>query len=102
MAKVKLPQNLQAILWSRDIKKIDPEKDRNYIVHQILAYGGWNHLTWLVKNYNLRQIRKIFITKPAKDYSARSFNFVRKILLKIPESAIDERRYVKTFSRVVG
>lgn len=96
----KIPKNLQGILWSRNINNLDLHKDKNYIVHQILAYGGWNHLIWLLDNYKLNEIRDVFTQHPSKDYSERSFNFIQKILLKIPNVNIDKRYYVKTYPRI--
>jgi hypothetical protein len=84
----KIPRSFQGILWSRNI-------------HQILAYGGWEHLVWLTNNYDLDQIKNIFIKHPAKDYSERSFNFVQKVLLKIPDLVVDKRYYVKTYPRII-
>ncbi len=97
----KLPKNLRGILWSRDINEIDLKKDKSYIIHQILAYGGWEHLTWLTQNYDKNQIREVFIKHPEKDYSERSFNFVQKVLLNIPNSSINKHDYVKTFPRII-
>jgi len=97
----KLPKNLQAILWSRNINNIDKERDIVYIIHQIFAYGGWEHLKWVFDNYTQNQIKETFIKHPAKDYSERSFNFVQKVLLKIPDSVVDKRYYVKTFPRII-
>lgn len=99
--KTKLPKNLQGILWSRDISKIDKKRDISYIIHQIFAYGGWEHLKWVFKNYTQNQIRNTFINYPAKDYSERSFNFIQKVLLKIPDSVLDKRYYVKTYPRII-
>ncbi len=97
----KIPKNLQGILWSRNINNLDLQEDKNYIVHQILAYGGWEHLIWLLNNYKLNKIRDIFVQHPSKDYDERSFNFIQKILLKIPEADIDKRYYVKTYPRII-
>lgn len=98
----KLPEDLQAILWSKDIHDVNLKKDKNYIIHQILAYGRWKDLLWLAKTYGYDQIYKTFITNPAKDYSERSFNFVQKVMLKVPDSLVDKRYYVKTYPRIIG
>jgi len=97
----KLPKNLKGILWTRDIDKIDINNDKNYIIHQVLAYGGWEHLSWLVTNYTKNQIKESFMKHPAKDYSERSFNFVQNVLLQIPKSSVDKRCYVKTYPRII-
>lgn len=96
----KIPKNLQGILWSRNINNLDLREDINYIIHQILAYGDWDHLIWLLDNYKLNEIKNVFIQHPSKDYSERSFNFIQKILLKIPDVNIDKRYYVKTYPRI--
>ena len=96
----KIPKNLQGILWSRNINNLDLQGDKNYIVHQILAYGGWDHLKWLLDNYKFNIIKDVFVQHPSKDYGERSFNFIQKILLKIPNSDIDKRYYVKTYPRI--
>jgi hypothetical protein len=97
----KLPKSLQGILWSQNIANLDSERDKNYVIHQVLAYGNWKHLLWLIKTYSLTQIKEAFVSHPAKDYSERSFNFVQKIILKIPNSVVDKRYYVKTYPRII-
>lgn len=97
----KIPKNLQGILWSRDINNLDLQKDKNYIVHQILAYGGWKHLMWLFDIYTPRVIKDVFINHPAKDYTERTFNLIQKIILEIPIKSVDKRYYVKTYPRII-
>jgi len=96
-----LPKKLQGILWSVDIKDIDPIKDKDYIIHQILAYGAWDHLIWLIKYYGKNQVKSEFVKNPSKDYSEQSFNFAQKVLFNLPDSAVDKRYYVKTYPRVL-
>ena len=98
----KVPKKLQAVLWSRDVSKLDAKKDKQYIIHQILAYGSWNHLKWLFKNYRVEEIRQVFIEHPAKDYTEKTFNFVKRIVLEISNKGIDKRFYVKTYPRIIG
>ncbi|MDP3917975.1 MAG: hypothetical protein Q8Q30_02265 [Candidatus Woesebacteria bacterium] len=97
----KLPKNLQGILWSMDINDIDPIEDKDYIIHQILAYGAWDHLVWLIKQYGKQEVKSEFVNHPSKDYSSQSFNFAQKILFNLPDSAVDKRYYVKTFPRII-
>jgi len=98
----KVPSKLQGILWSRDVTELDIKKDKKYIIHQILAYGSWNHLKWLFKNYKVGEIRKVFIEHPAKDYTEKTFNFIERIVLEISSKGIDKRYYVKTYPRIIG
>ncbi len=97
----KIPTNLRGILWSRDISKLDLQEDKNYIIHQVLAYGSWEHLKWLFSTYKTGEIKDVFIGHPAKDYTEKTFNFIQKIIFDIPKEKIDERLYVKTYPRVI-
>lgn len=98
---IKLPNNLQGILWSVNIDNFDFKKNKDYVIHQVLAYGSWEHLFWLVNKYGLKEIRDTFVQIPAKDYTERTFNFTQKVLLNIPDNAIDKRFYVKTYPRII-
>ena len=52
----KIPENLQAVLWSEDIKTLDVQKDKTYIVSQVLRYGSLDEIKWLFKNYPKREM----------------------------------------------
>lgn len=95
------PKNLQAVLWSKDIANLDINRDKNYIVHQILAYGTWDHIKWLFAIYPIDKMRQVFQKYPEKDYTEKSFNFAKNILLEI-QTDLDKKKYVKTFPRFTG
>lgn len=95
------PKNIQGVLWSKDIDLLDLENDKRYIIHQVLAYGTWEHIIWLFKAYPPHEIKKVFSEKPEKDYSEKSFNFAKNILLEITQE-IDKSKYVKTYPRIIG
>ncbi|OGM20825.1 hypothetical protein A2863_01635 [Candidatus Woesebacteria bacterium RIFCSPHIGHO2_01_FULL_38_9b] len=96
-----IPRNLQGVLWSVDVKNLDIESDKNYIIHQILAYGTWKNLKWLFKTYSESQIKIAFLKYPSKDYRPVVFNFVTKILFGLKQLP-DERYYVTTYPRIIG
>ena len=75
-----VPASLQGILWSKSVENLDLERDKNCIVHQILAYGRWEDLQWLFKTYDRSVIREVFVTSPQKDYVRPAFNFVKNFL----------------------
>lgn len=97
-----IPANLQGVLWNISVDKLDKDQDKNYIVHQILAYGNLEHLSWLFRNYSKREIVQTFLNFPAKDYTPAAFNFVKNILLGLKSNFVDEKKYVKTFPRIIG
>jgi hypothetical protein len=97
-----IPAFLQGVLWNVGVGKLDLRKDKNYIVHQVLAYGNLEHLHWLFQNYSKQEIVQTFLKSPAKDYTPAAFNFVKNLLLGLKGTLLDERKYVKTFPRIKG
>jgi hypothetical protein len=80
-------------LWSVKIEHLDPNKDKIYIINQILAFGGMEELAWLFNQYSLREIRNVFINHSIKTYRKASFNFVKNILLEI-KRPLKSKKYV--------
>ncbi|MCH7730371.1 hypothetical protein IID21_02445 [Patescibacteria group bacterium] len=94
----KIPKSLQPILWSRDINSLDLNKNRAYIINQVLAYGTMEHIKWLFQNYSQREIKKVFIKKPIKIYSPSAFNWINTVLLE-NKKPLDKTRYVENTPR---
>lgn len=95
----KLPLSLRAVLWSRDIRRLNIKKDRAYIINQILAYGTPVQLRWLFRTYSLSVIKKTFAEQPAKIYSSAGFNFVKNILLALERRRLHPQNYVSSLPR---
>lgn len=95
----KIPKKLQAVLWSTDVQLLDLERDKNYVIHQVLSYGRLDDIRWLFQTYPKVEIKKVFTRIPYKDYTASRFYFVRKYLLGLVSASFDERRYVKNTPR---
>ncbi|MCD6528475.1 hypothetical protein J7K44_02455 [bacterium] len=55
----KLPKQLQRVLWSYDISKMDLEEDKDEIITQVLNYGTWEDLKLLFKLYPEKDIKKV-------------------------------------------
>ena len=51
--KTPIPEDLKPILWSKSINNLDPETDKIYIIHQVLAYGGIDDIKILKKIYTI-------------------------------------------------
>jgi hypothetical protein len=95
----KISSKLQPILWSKNVKKLDLEKDKIYIIHQILSYGNLNQIKWLFRVYSKKEIRKIFVTFPKKIYHPAIFYFVKNFVLNLKNEKLDEKKYLKTSLR---
>lgn len=94
-----IPKNLQGVLWSIPVEDLDLQRNRNYIIHQILAYGTWENLKWLFKAYSSEEIKFVFLNHPEKDYTFPAFNFTKNILLNLNSTFVDQTSYVRSFPR---
>jgi len=81
------------LFWSADINQLDKKKHKKYIIHQVLQYGSIADIKWLKHYYSQADIKQTFCDQPRKTYSTRTFNFIKKYLLKINDH-LDSKRYV--------
>ena len=94
--KTEINDLFQGIFWSKDIKNLDLEKDKIYIIHQVLSYGNLNQIKWLFKNYSLKEIQEAFIKYPKKTYTSSVFYFIKNFILGLQKKRLSEEKYVKT------
>jgi len=95
----KIPTCFQGVLWSTKIKNLDLEKDKVYIINQILSCGTWPMIKWLFHTYSDQTVNNVFLRHPIKDYSFSRFNLVEKYLLGVKDLSLDPKRYVKNLPR---
>ncbi|OGG11821.1 hypothetical protein A2Z00_03790 [Candidatus Gottesmanbacteria bacterium RBG_13_45_10] len=96
------PTSLQSVLWSANVDTLNIEKDKSYIIHQILSHGTLAHIRWLFQTYPKDTIQTVFQNYPYKDYRAVRFAFVINHLLHLNRDRLDERNYVKNIPRAIG
>lgn len=96
MKTVNLPASLQGVLWSKSVDLLDLEKDKIYIIHQILSYGSFQEIRWLFKVYSSGEVVNVFLRFPKKIYQPAIFNFVKVFVLGLKEKALSQEKYVKT------
>lgn len=97
----KIPKKFQGLLWSVDVGQLDLEKDKWYIIHQFLIYGFFEELKWLFKNYSKKEIIKVFVATPSKNYPDFIYHFVKNYLLGLKNINLDENDYVTSIHKVV-
>ncbi len=61
----KIPQKMRWLFWSYDIKTLDFNRDKEYIISQVLNYGTWDDVRWLKKTYSDDEIKKV-IKNPSR------------------------------------
>jgi len=89
-----IPKNLQGILWSADVKNLDLEKDKIYIIHQVLMYGDLKEIAWLFRAYSKKEISDVFRSSPMKIYSPQGFYFIKNIILNLKKKPLPPEKYV--------
>ena len=94
-------EQLQGILWSKPVAKLDLERDEIYIIHQVLSFGNLEQIKWLFKAYTSKEIEKVFLKNPKKIYTPAVFNFIKNIILGLEHKKLPNNRYVKTLPRVI-
>lgn len=91
---MKVPKNLQSILWSVNIAHLNLEKDKYYIIHQVLIYGTLDELRWLFHTYGIKEIARVFVHEPARLYPKKVFYFIKNFVLPLREKKLYEEDYV--------
>lgn len=93
----KVPKSFQGALWSVDVSKLDLEKDRAYIVNQVLSYGTLDEIRWLMKTYGKDVVKQVFLEQPIKVYTRPCFAFIKNALFNLSQANILEEKYVQAF-----
>jgi hypothetical protein len=53
-----LPEFLKSNFWFVEFNKLDSKRDRDFIVFQILNYGGFEDWKWVFSNYSRDEIEQ--------------------------------------------
>ncbi len=88
------PKSLQPILWSTDVERLDIQKDKWYIIHQVLIYGTLGEIKWLFHTYGVKEVANIFVHEPARLYSKKVFRFIKDYVLPLRNRKLYEEDYV--------
>lgn len=94
----KIPKHLQGILWSVDINQLDLDRDKSYIMHQVLKYGSFADISWLFKTYSKKDVTQTFIEKPSKTYPKSVFHFIKNYVLSLKDIKLNEDAYTTSIS----
>lgn len=55
----KLPENFRSVLWSYNFEKCDPNKMKNTIITNTIAYGDLEHWRWIKSFYGVPDVQKV-------------------------------------------
>ena len=93
-----IPKKLQPILWSTNVNLLDIEKHKGYIINQVLIYGTLDEIKWLFDTYSKREVVRVFLTKPSKQYQKEIYYFIKNFILSLKDNILDEQDYVTSIS----
>ena len=93
----KIPKSLQGALWSVNIAKLDLEKDRPYIINQVLSYGTLDEIRWLMRTYRKDVVKQVFLNQPMKVYTKQCFALMKNVMFDLKQANIPEEKYVQAF-----
>ena len=86
-----LPNFLQTALWSYDLKKASKSRHKNVIITQILNFGNWRQLQWLLQNYSSKEIKEVLKNPGRGMWRADVINYWEKIFnMHVPKNKVDK------------
>lgn len=91
-----IPKKLQGVLWSVDVDQLDLEKNKSYIVNQILSFGTLEELRWLFSVYPKEVVKEVFVKEPSKVYTKPAFNYIKNFVLDLKNVNLPLNKYVNT------
>jgi len=56
---MKCPHYISSCFWSYDVATVDIDKDKQFIVAQVLNYSDWSGVMWLFKSYSKSVIKNV-------------------------------------------
>jgi hypothetical protein len=77
------------------VGKMDRDRDKIYIVHQILSYGDLKELRQLFRIYDRKEVGEVFTKYPKRIYQPSVFYFVKNFILELKNRRLKEEDYVK-------
>ncbi|MGH2569523.1 MAG: DUF6922 domain-containing protein [Bacteroidota bacterium] len=82
---------LQSALWSYNVKKLDPKRDKKYIISQILNHGTWEQVKWALKTYSRSEISEVLRNPSRGIWFDDALNFWLTIYkLKLPKQKYEQ------------
>lgn len=84
-------KKLQGRLWSYPAENLDVERDRDYIVTQILNYGTWEDVKLLYELYSEEEIKEV-VSNPGRGlWFDKALNFWTMMLdVELPEEVYNK------------
>lgn len=80
MNKESLPSNLKPIFWSYNFAALEPEKDKQRIIINIINYGKWEDWQWLLKQYGKEELKGTIERTPVTEFRKQALKLISLLL----------------------
>lgn len=74
----KLPSFLKKYFWDVDFKKLDSQKNSEYIIVRLLEFGDERTIHWLLKTFSKKIIKQVVMT--CRGISPKTATFWGRVL----------------------
>ena len=78
--KQKLPKDFKPLLWSYKFSEIDPERDKQTIIVNVVNYGNWRQWQWIIKTYGRKEVKRLLVNTPMSVFFQRPLNLISLLL----------------------
>jgi len=78
-------RNLSSVFWDTDLKTIDFEQQKDFVISRILEHGYLENVKWLLNKYTVNQIKNTICQ--SRELSEKTANFW-SVYFKIPQNKI--------------
>ncbi|MEK7090017.1 MAG: hypothetical protein AAB930_00315 [Patescibacteria group bacterium] len=65
--KSALPKEFGKILWSYNLSRVNPDRDKKVIITNTINYGNLGEWRWIIRRYGKNQIRRILRNSPISE-----------------------------------
>ena len=89
-SKAKLPLSFKPLFWSYDFSLINPIRNKQRIIINVVNYGNWEHWQWILKYYGVARVKKLVENIPASEFRQRALKLFR-LLLNIKKIKYENR-----------
>jgi hypothetical protein len=91
---VTLPSGIRACLWSWDPSSLDLRRDRRLIITQVLNYGRWDDVRWLLKHYKGADFRRVLRDPARGQWLPDVLNFwTHRLNIRLSKNRIQTARF---------
>ncbi len=85
-----IPTFIKWVFWSYDVERLNIKRDKELIITQVLNYGDWNSVRWLLKTYSEDVIKNVLIHPNRGVWWKKVLNFWLTVFnLEIRESKFE-------------